>query len=213
MTGCDTDGFGTDEATVSEETEPASVGGGDDANAVDADLEAAVAGAAAEIETVADARLTSPPGAPSAERISSVLVGVGGGPHSGATVDLGRRLAERTDAWVDLFHVVSAGDGPVDGPADGSEEPVGDAEDLLLDAARDRLKGFERVDRWIVEGETPGDAIVEQSEYYDAVVVGASTTGTVGRFVFGSTTDTVLEDADVPVVVVEADGSTALMDD
>jgi len=42
------------------------------------------------------------------------------------------------------------------------------------------------------------------------VVVGAPTTGTVGRFVFGSTTDTVVDDAEVPVVVVEADGSTAL---
>jgi len=46
--------------------------------------------------------------------------------------------------------------------------------------------------------------------YYDLVVVGAPTTGTVGRFVFGSTTDTVVDDAEVPVVVVEADGSTAL---
>jgi len=80
----------------------------------------------------------------------------------------------------------------------------------LLSAAQDRLGGFDRSDRWLVEDHTAAGAIVEQSPYYDLVVMGATTTGTVGRFVFGSTTDTVVDDAEVPVVVVEANGATAL---
>ena len=66
------------------------------------------------------------------------------------------------------------------------------------------------MDRWLVKDRTAAGAIVEQSPYYDLVVVGAPTTGAVGRFVFGSTTDTVIDDAEVPVVVVEADGETSL---
>ena len=51
---------------------------------------------------------------------------------------------------------------------------------------------------------------MEQSPYYDLVVVGAATTGTVGRFVFGSTTDAIVDGAATPVIVVEADGSAPL---
>lgn len=147
--------------------------------------------------------------------LSSVLVAISGGPHSGATVDLAKALADEADAWVELFHVAPAGDasdaaGAGDAASDpGTYHPDGDR---LLAAAVDRLGGFERADRWLVEGDTPAEEIVEQSTYYDAVIVGASTTGTVGRFVFGCTTDAVVDDAAVPVIVVEGDGSTTLID-
>ncbi|RLM52046.1 universal stress protein [Halorubrum sp. Atlit-28R] len=156
------------------------------------------------------------------DRVSSVLVAVGPGPHSGATVDVAREIAAATDAWLELFHVVPSdaalADAGPDEDASGTVVDAGDADDTdyaaagerLLDAAEDRLGGFDRADRWLVEDRTAAGAIVEQSAYYDLVVVGAPTTGTVGRFVFGSTTDTVIGDAEVPVVVVEADGSRAL---
>ncbi|EMA59143.1 universal stress protein [Halorubrum lipolyticum] len=175
-------------------------------------VESAVAEAAAATPTAAGATLEGLDRATRLDRVSSVLVAVGPGPHSGATVDVARAVADATDAWLELFHVV-----PTDAAlADASEPGTGDPDDYgatgerLLDAARDRLGGFDRVDRWLVEDRSAAGAIVEQSPYYDLVVVGAPTTGTVGRFVFGSTTDTVIDDAEVPVVVVEADGETAL---
>ncbi|MWV64174.1 universal stress protein [Halorubrum sp. JWXQ-INN 858] len=256
MTGSDTD-----------DADAASAAAEDGRDGIAAELEEVVARAAGELATVSDARLASTPDEPASTRVSSILVAVGGGPHTGATVDLARRIADRTDAWIELFHVVPAtGDsttspstddrstddptprstddrsddapstgeatdpgvatppgvstgGAVEGPATdvGAESPdttpLREEGDRLLDAAGDRIAGFDRVDRWIVEGETPAAGIVEQSAYYDAVVVGSPTAGTVGRFVFGSTTDTVVEEATVPVVVVEAEGSTALLDD
>lgn len=168
-----------------------------------------VAELASTTESVAGATLNADDVAGRNDTVSSVLVGVGGGPHSGATVDFARTLAEEADAWIDLFHVVSTA-GTASDPEAETEHAEGDR---LLDAAADRLGGFERADRWLVESYTPADAIVEQSAYYDAVIVGAPTTGTVGRFVFGCTTDAVVDDAAVPVIVVEGDGSTALIED
>lgn len=197
-------------------------------------VEPAVTEAAATTDSVAHARLEGKSRPARPNRISSILVAVGPGPHSGATVDLARQLADATDAWLELFHVVPSdaaveaaeldatdgrdvGDGGVGGVGgnDGNDGDTPDrvaAGEALLAAADDRLGDFERADRWLVEARSAADAIVEQSPYYDLVVVGAPTTGTVGRFVFGSTTDTVVDDAEVPVVVVEADGTTALRD-
>ncbi|WP_418286573.1 universal stress protein [Halorubrum sp. DTA46] len=218
-----------------------SLGRAPDAAAVgDAVIESAVSDAAATTPTVAHATLEGGERATRPDRVSSILVAVGPGPHSGATVDLARRVADATDAWLELFHVVPSDAAIADDRPDsenaeapsGSSDP-GDSADTagrtspsalgevssdeytvagesLLSSARDRLGDFDRVDSWLVEDRTAAGAIVEQSPYYDLVVVGAPTTGTVGRFVFGSTTDTVVDDAEVPVVVVEADGSTEL---
>lgn len=192
-------------------------------------IEPAVSEAAAATQSVAHATLNGVDRAERVDRVASILVAVGPGPHSGATVDLARQLADATDAWLELFHVVPSdaaldADEGVSGATDdttGTDETnesggvdetkdYAEAGDALLSAAHDRLGDFDRVDRWLVKDRTAAGAIVEQSPYYDLVVVGAPTTGTVGRFVFGSTTDTVVDDAEVPVVVVEGDGSTAI---
>ncbi|RLM67768.1 universal stress protein [Halorubrum sp. Atlit-26R] len=178
---------------------------------------------AGEVPAAADVSLKGADRAERPDRVSSVLVAVGPGPHSGATIDVAREIAAATDAWLELFHVVPSdaalADAGPDEDATGTAVTASDAADAedyaaagerLLDAAEERLGGFDRADRWLVEDRTAAGAVVEQSAYYDLVVVGAPTTGTVGRFVFGSTTDTVVGDAEVPVVVVEADGSTAL---
>ena len=183
-------------------------------------IEPAVSTAAAATQSVAHATLNGADRASRADRIAAILVAVGSGPHSGATIDLARRLADATDAWLELFHVVPSDAALADSASAANEsDGPGDADDYaeagaaLLSAARDRLGDFDRVDRWLVEDRTAAGAIVEQSPYYDLVVVGAPTTGTVGRFVFGSTTDTVVDDAEVPVVVVEGDGSTSIRDE
>lgn len=158
------------------------------------DTLADVSGLANGVPSVASVEVRCPADAEPPERVSSILVAVGGGPHAGATVDLARALAAETDAWIELFHVATD-------DADG---------EALLDDATARLSGFERVDRWLVDEGTPASAIVEQSAYYDAVVIGSSTRGRVERFVLGSTTATVVENAACPVLVVSGDGATPL---
>jgi nucleotide-binding universal stress UspA family protein len=185
-------------------------------------VEAAAAASSAEVTLNGVERAERP------DRVSSILVAVGPGPHSGAVVDAAREIAEATGAWLELFHVVPSdealadaphgGDGD-DGAAEPSAAPIRSSDDdpaesgeRLLDAAEERLGDFDRVDRWLVEDRSAAGAVVEQSPYYDLVVAGAPTTGAVGRFVFGSTTDTVVDGSEVPVVVVEAAESTALRD-
>ena len=193
-----------------EPSEPTGRKGSIDAGVRRFDLSRSTVGElASTTESVAGATLNADDVAGRNGTVSSVLVGVGGGPHSGATVDFARTLAEEADAWIDLFHVASAAVTASDPEAE-TKHAEGDR---LLDAAADRLDGFERADRWLVESYTPADAIVEQSAYYDVVIVGAPTTGTIGRFVFGCTTDAVVDDAAVPVIVVESDGSTGLIED
>lgn len=191
-------------------------------------VESAVDEAVKSVSTAEYARLKRADRATRPDRVASILVGVGTGPHSGATVDVARDIADATDAWLELFHVVPSDAASADGTATSAAdegrdsdrgEPSASGDDYvetgeqLLSAAQGRLGGFDRVDRWLVEDQTAADAIVEQSLYYDLVLVGAPTTGTVGRFVFGSTTDTVINDSKVPVVVVEAAEPTPLHDD
>ncbi|WP_049982083.1 universal stress protein [Halorubrum sp. BV1] len=237
MNGRDADGGTADDAAV--ETAGTAPDPGEPI------VERPVGEAIAATATAAHARIEGTDRVSRGDRVASILVAVGPGPHSGATVDLARAVAETTDAWLDLFHVVPedeptpesdgsgsrGGDAPADsageatagtatsddgaatsadGAAAASSPTTGDD---LLSAACDRLDGFERADRWLVEDQRAADAIIEQSPYYDLVVVGETTTGTVGRFVFGSTTETVVEEAAVPVVVVEADGPTPIVGD
>jgi nucleotide-binding universal stress UspA family protein len=213
-----------------------SQGGGETTDpAVDGDLDAETPGvgepivessvdaAAASVPLVVDATVEGRDRASRPDRVSSVLVAVGPGPHSAATVDFARSVAERADAWLELFHVVPSADALADGAPAVDEDAGADGPQTgddyaalgedLLSAAEDRLGSFDRADRWLVEDRSAAGAIVEQSPYYDLVVIGAPTTGTVGRFVFGSTTDTVIDEAAVPVAVVEGDGSTVLRAD
>jgi len=98
----------------------------------------------------------------------------------GATVDVAREIADATDAWLELFHVVPSDAALADGSAgadrsdaendiettesgDGERDDYATAGERLLDAARDRLGGFDRVDRWLVEDRSAAGAIVEQS--------------------------------------------------
>lgn len=123
----------------------------------------------------------------------SILVPISGGPHSGLAVDVARNVAEVRGAWIELLHVVEEGTG--DRERDDAEEYVA--------AARERLGDFDDVDTWVLEADDPADAIVEQSQYYDATVMGAPQKNRLREFVFGSTTGDVRSEAYNTVVTVE----------
>lgn len=126
--------------------------------------------------------------------ISSVLVPVAGGPHSGVAVDVAKAVAAANDAWVEIFHVLD--------PEATAEEQNRSAE--YVDAAMARLKGFERADRWVFEASDPADAIIEQAQHYSLTILGAPQKGRLRRFVFGSTTDAVSERAESSLITVRS---------
>lgn len=126
------------------------------------------------------------------DALASILVAVAGGPHSGLAIDVGRAIAGAHDGWLDVFHVVE--DGP-DG--DATPEPA-----RVVEAAEDRLGGFERADTWLHDADDAADAIIEQSRYYDMTIVGEPRKGRLREFVYGSTTASVERAVDVPVLVV-----------
>jgi nucleotide-binding universal stress UspA family protein len=122
--------------------------------------------------------------------LASILVPVAGGPHTGLAVEVACALAKHTDAWVELFTVIPENPSADDRSA-GAE---------CLARARQQLETFERFDTWLYEDDDPAMAIAEQSDYYDAVVMGAPTKGRIRRIVFGSTADCVDRSVDIPVV-------------
>lgn len=137
------------------------------------------------ITTHAEADVIVVNGQPGYDEVTSILLPVAGGPHSGLATDVARRIAEDQDAWVDVLHVVEE-----DAPAHRRM-----AAEEYVEAARNRLAGFENVDTWILEADDVAEAIIEQSEYYSLTVLGAPTKGRLRQFVFGSTTDDVRANA------------------
>ncbi|MFC7044658.1 universal stress protein [Halobacteriaceae archaeon GCM10025711] len=116
----------------------------------------------------------------SLDDVSSILLPVAGGPHSGLAVDVAHALATAHDAWIDLLHVVTDADDP---------DERAEAE-RYFDAARERLGAFTDVDDWLLAADDVADAIVEQSAYYDVVVLGAPQRTRLEELVFGSTRST-----------------------
>ncbi len=127
------------------------------------------------------------------QSISSVLVPVAGGPHSGLAVDVARSVAQSYGAWVELLHVPETGE---------DDRRLADA-DEYVSAARDRLGEFDDVDTWVLEADDPTAAIIEQSKYYDVTVMGAPQKSRLREFVFGSTVGEVRSSAHNSVVTVE----------
>ena len=132
------------------------------------------------------------------DHVSSILVAVAGGPHSGAAVETARALAVDHDAWIDLLHVVKP---------DASEERRVRARQYL-EESQQRLQGFDQHDTWLLEADDVVDAIAEQSAYYGVTVVGGSRSGRLRRSIFGSTTSDVEASAENAVLTVWSEDAT-----
>jgi nucleotide-binding universal stress UspA family protein len=141
----------------------------------------------------ADGDIVTVGGKHASSTLSSILVPVAGGPHSGLAVDAARSIAEVRGAWIELLHVIEEG---------AEDRERADAEEYVA-AARERLGEFDDVDTWVLEADDTADVIVEQSRYYDATVMGAPQKNRLREFVFGSTTDDVRSEAHNTVVTVE----------
>ncbi|WP_458188231.1 universal stress protein [Haladaptatus sp. NG-WS-4] len=125
--------------------------------------------------------------------VSSLLVPIAGGSHSGLAVDVARKVANAHEAWVELLHVVTE---------DAGDRARAEAEEYVA-AGRERLGEFDDVDTWVLEADDVAKTIVEQSRYYDVTVIGAPQKNRLKEFVFGSTTDDVRTGAHNTVVTVE----------
>lgn len=124
------------------------------------------------------------------EGVPSILLAVSGGPHSGVATDVARRVAADCDAWIDVLRVVEEG-------ASDRERQEAEQQVELADRRIDRP---ESTSKWILEAEDATEAIVEQSAYYGLTVVGAPTKGRLRRFVSGSTSRTVRDNAESVVL-------------
>lgn len=117
--------------------------------------------------------------------VPSVLLPIAGGPHSGLAADVARSVAADQDAWIDVLHVVE----------EGASDRRREAARRYVDAAYRRVGRPETTTTWILEADDADRTIVEQSTYYDLVVIGAPTAGHLTRFVRGSTNRTVRADS------------------
>lgn len=135
-------------------------------------------------------------GSPAAGRISSILLPIAGGPHSGMAVDIAGCIASDMGAWVDVLHVVDR--------APGGHTREGER---YVATARERLADLERVDTWTLEADDVAEAIIEQSHYYDMTIIGAPSKGRLQQFIFGSTTNEIRTEAGNTVLMVRDGGS------
>ncbi|WP_231186726.1 universal stress protein [Haladaptatus sp. DYF46] len=128
--------------------------------------------------------------------ISSILIPVSSGNHSGLAVDVGHALAREYDAWTDILHII-----PPDSPP--TRHTRGEQ---YVSAAIDRTDRAERTNTWILEAGDVVETIVEQANYYDATVLGMSQKGRFRRLTFGSTTDGVYTTVRYPIMMAKQGG-------
>lgn len=135
------------------------------------------------------ALVLSGPDVPKTARIT-ILIPIADGPHSRLALSVARACAPVDDVWVEILHVISP-------TATESERTA--AEDMLETAKEGFNSG--RVDSWLLEADDVAEAIIEQAEHYTLTLIGAPERPRLKRFLFGSTTDTVVSEAEAPVIV------------
>ena len=146
--------------------------------------------------------------------MKTILVALDESPNARTVLKAARQLAEKVEARLVLFHVVSLPTGP---PFDAQAISPDDVGPLLLETARQQLEGFTRELRSNlraavrVEYGTPWQAICEQAKIEQAhlIVVGSHGYGGLDRLL-GTTAAKVVNHADRSVLVVR---TAALLDE
>lgn len=124
--------------------------------------------------------------------ITSILVPVAGGPHSGLAITVAAALARGFDASLDVLHVIEPGASP-------ERREQGER---YLAAAVERLEDSDQYETRLVEANDIADTIIEESAAYDLTIMGAPRKGRLRRFIRGSTTPHVENGAETAVLTV-----------
>lgn len=152
------------------------------------------------IDTACDCDVAVMSGRPPMGTVSSILLAVAGGPHSWSAAGFAADVAATEGAWVDVMHVVS--------PDAGAWRRARGRR--IIGTAMDRLAAdadeVDDVDEWLYEADDVADVLVEQSRYYDLIVMGAPRKSRLREFVSGSTTRDVRQNAGTAVVTVRRAG-------
>lgn len=130
---------------------------------------------------------------PLPENVSSVLLPVAGGPHSGAAVRVAHAVADASDASVEAVHVVPPV--VVGVRRESAREYVATAEE--------RLVGVETAAE-VIEADDPTAALVGLTDDYDATALGAPSKGRLRRFLFGSVPESVAVEGNGAVFTVRS---------
>jgi nucleotide-binding universal stress UspA family protein len=147
-------------------------------------------------------------------RFQTVLVATDGTTDSDGAVEAALDLAHDTGAKLLVLTVVPEGT-TTDGDEDeGDQRPASSAaEDEEITEARERTDTvLEHASEWGLEAQSiiwegdPGETIVAaaEAEGADLIVMGTTGRGGVGRMLMGSTSDHVIRNATVPVMVVRS---------
>jgi nucleotide-binding universal stress UspA family protein len=118
--------------------------------------------------------------------VDSILLPWTGGNHADLAAETAAAIARTTGATIDVVHVVGSGDDRSE-----AEAVLTGAEERLAEQASE----FEDVDlefrTRIVEGEDVEEALVEEADGHDVVVIAAEKEGILQRLVFGSIPESV----------------------
>jgi len=124
------------------------------------------------------------------EQVPSILLAVAGGPHSGLATDIAQYIATDCDSWIDILYVADE---------DASEHQRQRAESYL-ETAFQRIERPESTTTWVLEARDAATAIIEQSAYYELTVLGSPSKGRLQRFISGSTSKTIRDNAESAVL-------------
>jgi nucleotide-binding universal stress UspA family protein len=146
-----------------------------------------------------------------------ILVPVDGSPQSGRAIDLALEVAQAVGGSVTFAHVVDrsriaieTSNIPFADPTPLIEEANAEGERLLAEAAG-RATSLGLSARTALSDGAPVDAIrkLAHDEAADLIVMGSHGRRGLERFVVGSTTEGVMRESDVPVLVVRVGGVKA----
>lgn len=137
-------------------------------------------------------------GFPWSQPPATILVPVAGGPNSGLAVDTARAFQRRYGSWIEFLHVVET---------DATRSKRNRGREFLV-SALDRIGGYDRANTWLLEADDIAKAIIKQTTYYDATIIGSSRKGWMKRSLFGSTAVDIRSASVTSVLEVQIDETT-----